>query len=333
MADLRFEPVSGTWVAIARNRNRRPMEFVSIPEIKEHVRCPFCSGHEEATPQAVAAYDAEGNKLTSHNPSQPWLVRVVPNKYPSLNEPGQAMAGGPYQTSQATGIQEVVVPSPRHISSFSELTHEEATVSLQACQERLRQLAEHPSVQHVMLFMNCGLVAGASLGHIHLQIIASPVSSPSLDRRARLNDQHVTERGHSVLRSLLNWEVEQQERIVEETESFFVLCPFASQYPYQTWFLPKRLESGWTDMDQVEREELGRLLRKYVARLETLLDNPAYNVLFHQPPTSASFRGGGYVELLPRLTRAAGYELGTDIWVNPVAPELAAEQLRSAGDA
>ena len=330
MADLRFDPVSGTWVAIARNRNKRPMEFVSVPEIKEELRCPFCSGHEEATPQAIAAYDAEGNELTSQGLSQPWVVRVVPNKYPSLNEPDQVVDGGPYQTSSADGIQEVVVPSPRHVASFSELTQQEATVSLQACQERLRHLAQQTSVQHVMVFMNCGLVAGASLGHIHLQIIASPLSSPSLDRRASLNDQHLAEQGHPVLRSLLDWEVQQQERVVEETKRFFVVCPFASQYPYQTWFLPKRIEVAWTDLDQVEREELGWLLRKYVGRLETLLDRPAYNILFHQPPTLASFQGGGYVELIPRLTRAAGYELGADIWVNPIPPELAAQQLRSS---
>ena len=333
MADLRFDPVFGSWVAIARRRRERPMEFISTQEIQQQNICPFCGGNEDETPSEVVAFGAGGEVLTEPGASGQWVVRIVPNKYPSLAEPVQAPSGGPYASFDTDGTQEIVVPSPRHITSYSELTHDEAVVAMKACQHRNRQLAADPVVKHVMIFMNCGLDAGASLGHIHLQIMASPFTSPYVNRRAKLHQQYSAQHGVPLLRSLLDWEVDCQLRVVEETEHFFVICPYASRHAFQIWLVPRDSGPLFLDLKAEPLAELGLLLRKYVDCLETVLDKPSYNILFHQPPTSETGSAGWYVEIFPRLTRSAGYELGTDVWVNPVAPETAAKRIRSASKA
>ena len=167
------------------------------------------------------------------------MTRIVPNKYPSLSGSVQVAAGGPYASLETDGRQEIVIPSPRCVASFAELTRNEASVAIQACQYRYRQLASISTIKHVMIFMNCGLEAGASIGHIHLQIMASPLISPYVERRAQLHQQYQARHGLSLLRALLDWETDQQVRVVEQTEHFTVLCPYASRHAFQTWILPR----------------------------------------------------------------------------------------------
>ncbi|MCH2181577.1 MAG: hypothetical protein MK108_06180 [Mariniblastus sp.] len=328
MADLRFDPVFGCWVAIARRRRERPMEFTSSQEVQQQILCPFCRGNEDETPSQVVAFGDDGEVLSGSGGRETWLTRIVPNKYPSLAESPQVAAGGPYASFDTDGTQEIVVPSPRHVSSFSELTCDEAIIAMKACQHRNRQLASNPAIKHVMIFMNCGLDAGASLGHVHLQIMASPFASPYVHRRVKLHEQYNSQHGRPLLRSLLEWEADRQVRVVEQTDHFTVICPYASRHAFQTWILPRH-GTRFPELSAAPLAELGLLLRQYVGCLETVLDKPSYNILFHQAPTAEQQEVGWYVELFPRLTRAAGYELGTDVWVNPVAPETAAKRMRS----
>ena len=330
MADLRFDPVFGCWVAIAGRRRERPMEFTSSQSVQRPILCPFCRGNEDETPFPVVVFGQEGEILDGSGRTDDWLTRIVPNKYPSLSGAAQVAAGGPYASLETDGRQEIVIPSPRCVTSFSELTRNEGIVAVQACQYRHRQLASIPTIKHVMIFMNCGLEAGASIGHIHLQMMASPLISPYLDRRTQLHQQYQAQHGIPLLRALLDWEAGQEVRVVEQTEYFTVLCPYASRHAFQTWILP-RDDCDFPELSTTPLAELGCLLRKYVGCLEAVLDKPSYNILFHQPATSEERKVGWYVELFPRLARNAGYEMGTDVWVNPVDPETAAERIRSAG--
>ena len=230
MADLRFDPVFGCWVAIAGRRRERPMEFTSSQSVQRPILCPFCRGNEDETPPPLVVFGQDGEILDGSSRTDEWLTRIVPNKYPSLSGSVQVAAGGPYASLETDGRQEIVIPSPRCVASFAELTRNEASVAIQACQYRYRQLASISTIKHVMIFMNCGLEAGASIGHIHLQIMASPLISPYVERRAQLHQQYQARHGLSLLRALLDWETDQQVRVVEQTEHFTVLCPYASRH-------------------------------------------------------------------------------------------------------
>lgn len=336
MSDLRFDPVSNQWVAFARNRQERPMEFIPLEQIRQQLMCPFCIGNEDETPPHTALYRQDGSQVGPQDEMEQWTVRVVPNKYPSFRainfdrdeKPVSVSATGPYQAVSRPGVQELIIPTPRHVTSISELNEAELLVSFRAYQDRMRYLESIESIKHAMLFMNCRSSAGASLSHIHTQLIGSPIISDQLLGRTQRNEQHVLEHGKPLLESLANWESQQQVRMVFQSDHFFVFCPFASRFPFQIWIVPKHSQRKFVDCPNQMRDELARNCRWLIAQIEELLESPGYNLLLHQAPFSLAANDHWYFEILPRLTRPAGFEWGTDIWVNPVAPETAAKRLR-----
>jgi UDPglucose--hexose-1-phosphate uridylyltransferase len=351
MSDLRFDPLNNQWIAIATNRGDRPMEFVPMEQLRQQIVCPFCKGNEEETPAALAAYHADGSQLSEEDSSS-WTVRVIPNRYPSFaseqSDESHAKGAdandlletvGPFRRSLSAGIQELIIPSSKHLTSLSDLNEDELNVSFRAYRDRLLAAENNQTIKHAMLFMNCRLAAGASLGHIHSQLIGSPVLSDFVRSRMLRDLDSVERTGKSLIQSVMDWEIDQQKRVVAVTDHFCVLCPFASRFAFQVWIVPRSETFSFLTCPDAVRDELASLCRRTVARYETVQDNPAYNLLFHTPPVNHSHEhlngsesgqrpNQSYFELFPRLTRAAGFEWGTDIWVNPVSPESAARRLR-----
>ena len=332
MADLRYDPLNEIWVSIARNRMQRPTEFVPIEQVQKQLLCPFCIGNEEQTPEETVAYDSSGDVGKD---IEFWSTRVVPNKFPSFSPIENAtVQSGPYQASAESGTQEIIIPSPRHIESFSQLSDGELSVAMKACRDRWSAIISEDKVQHAMLFMNCRSAAGASLSHIHLQLIGTPIVSSFLRRREELNNKSIQENSQSLVMNLTEWERAEGTRIIFETSRFIVYCPFASRFPVQVRIVPKASLPFFSDLKPEDRLELGRQIRWIVNCLEEILDKPAYNVLFHLPPCREECHSTGsqtswYVEIFPRMTTAAGFEWGTNTWVNPVSPEAAAKRLKA----
>jgi UDPglucose--hexose-1-phosphate uridylyltransferase len=287
----------------------------------------------------LAVYDASGKALPVDHGSSDWLLRVVPNKYASFatgqgesNDDAQATTkrNGPFTTSSQPGHQELLIPSPRHVSSISELDHHETRVLWQASQDRIELMQSAGVAKHAMLFMNCRSQAGASLEHIHIQLMGSPVVTESLAGRVQRNRDWLQRENETLVESIIQWEVQQDLRIISRGENFTVLCPFASGYAYQMWIVPNRRDVSFVDLGAIQRDELGLLCRNMVGRLEQQLHHPPYNMLLRVAPFDDAVYDHWYVEILPRTTRDAGFELGTDVWVNPMPPEMAAQHLRKA---
>ena len=337
MSDLRLDPINQQWVAIARNQRDRPMEFVPMEQLRQQMICPFCKGNEEETPSALAAYRADGSILLNNEDLSNWSARVIPNRYPSFSfrateDRDQPDLGnqsyGPFEFNHSQGIQELIIPSSRHVSSLSELSDRELQLSFRACRDRLEHAKSLEYIKHAMLFMNCRLAAGASLGHIHYQLLGTPVISESVTSRTHRAEAYWNENGRSMMVDLANWEIAEGARIVDSTDNFCIVCPFASRFPFQVWIIPRNEKFNFVSCDEAVRNELASHCRNIVTKYEATLDTPAYNLLFHANPFGAVNGQMNYFELFPRLTIAAGFELGTDIWVNPVTPESAARRLR-----
>lgn len=354
MSDLRHDPINDRWVAIASNRRERPMEFVPMDQVRQQIICPFCKGNEDETPGALATYRSDGSQLTEKDDPTSWTVRVVPNKYPSFSTSSLSQSAsdstrrsgepGTEPERSLRGGQELIVPSSRHITTLSELNDDELRCAFRVSQDRIGEAKSCPDVKHAMWFMNCRHDAGASLGHIHMQLIGSPVVGGQLSGRVMRNEQHFAEHGCSMMKSLMQSEMEQEVRLVQVTENFSIFCPFASRFAYQVFIVPRTDQGDFLTCSDEVRDELAFHCRNLVTRLETMLDNPGYNMLLHLEPFELPGResagreraGGGssghwYLEIFPRITRPAGFEWGTDIWVNPVAPEIAARQLSVGG--
>lgn len=329
MSDLRYDPLFDQWMVVAENRRDRPIEFVPLEQTRKSLICPFCGGNEEETPPAILALDELGRELPA--PLGPdWMTRVIPNKYPTFSNSQLSTSDQMWPYRQATGLgaQELLIPTPRHVVSLSELLELELRLALQAAQMRIAALQQISGIAHATLFLNCRFEAGASVEHVHWQLIGSPLTSSFLQGRSDRFRQHQLSHGRSLLRDLVDQEERAAVRIVNRSRHWTAYCPFASRTAFQMCIAPNRDSGTFGEISTIGLQQLVEMIQAYVTRLESLFGQPGYNVILHQLPFAEAQHDTWWIELFPRLSKNAGFEFGTDIWINPVAPEMAARRLK-----
>lgn len=334
MPELRRDPLTDDWVLYSESRRQRPEDFEFPAPVEDPIEdCPFEPGREDRTPPEVDA-DRPGNG----DPSD-WVVRVVPNKFPALTEPGGSgespgkNAGG----RPGRGTHEVVIETPHHEREWHRLSAEHMHRVLEMYRRRVQVLGKRPSVRLVQLFKNRGGPAGATLSHPHAQILTLPVLPSRTRRRLRGAGEHYRETGTCFWCDTLREEIRRATRLVVETDEFAVWCPRVSRYPYELRIVPKDHAPRFDGLSADQQRELSHLLPDLAARLEDLLRTPPYNVILHtapQPePNDPSVKNLAalyhwHLEILPRVSRTAGLELATDTYLHHTPPETAAGELR-----
>lgn len=340
MSEFRQDPVSQRWVIIAQDRDNRPNEFLTLPTTRVPSVCPFCAGNEAATPEAVAVYSS-GHSLPHVGQPSTWQVRVVPNKYPAvrsdLNGPLRKETVG--VRSSAAGVHEVIIESPNHVASLTELDADQLRMTWIAYRDRLSEHARDGRWKYGQVFKNVGAAAGSSIEHAHSQVVVLPHVPGDiqieLDSAARYKAQH----GRSLFDDLLEQELASGERIVAADDHFVALCPFASRFAYEVCIYPRQRQprfqawsgdGGRSAATDEQMAALGRFARHVLERIEVVLQHPAYNFFLHTAPFDNQPHDyyHWHVEMFPRLTKAAGFEWGTGYFINPVSPEEAAAALR-----
>ncbi|MCR4397602.1 MAG: DUF4921 family protein, partial [Firmicutes bacterium] len=323
MSELRKDPVSGAWCVIATERGKRPSDFAAGRREGRRAECPFCYGNEHLTPPEVLAY---------RNGSQPdtpgWSVRVVPNKFPAFSGESAERRPerlGPYFALGAGGSHEVLVESPVHDSTLGSHDVEQVVLILRALRDRISAFRASSSVEYVQAFKNHGAAAGASLEHAHFQIIATPLVPEAVTAEA---ERFGAGNGGCALCRAIEYELREGSRIVEDSDDFISMCPYASRFPYEMWIVPRAHQGSFDRATERDLRALAPVLKRTVARLEAALDHPPYNLVLH----TAAFRMPGdwfhwHVEIVPRLVVHAGFELGTGWYINPTPPEMAARYL------
>jgi UDPglucose--hexose-1-phosphate uridylyltransferase len=331
MPEYRQDRLSRRWVIIGGDRASRPNEFVEASVRQSSLPCPFCAGHEEETPEAVATYPANGKGG--------WLVRVVPNKYPAVSADlapcptCQPLSADSAQDAMpGFGRHEVIIESPRHVASLSDLTPQEAEAVFAAYRDRLEQLKAEGRYQYVQIFKNVGSAAGASLEHVHSQLVALPGVPEALQQELIVSADHFERHRTSLLSEVVAEELAAAARIVAESKRFVAWCPYASRVPYEICVAPRGHQPRFEDAKPGELGELSRLMHDLIGRIERAAGQSAYNYFLHTAPfdTPAPGHYHWHIEILPRLTKLGGFEWGTGCYINPLLPEAAAEHLRKA---
>ena len=332
MPELRIDPLTGLKTIVAGDRATRPGGgFTAEPrEPLDPETDPFLEGHEDRTPPEVYALRADGGPPDSPG----WKVRVVPNLYPALS-PGTDFPGeldplasetrgepGFFGVGPAEGAHEVIVNAPEPVTSLRFLDPEQVETAMGVWRERMRAHADAPC-RH--LIVNEGRDAGASLPHTHAQFYALPFVPAAVAReRERFTAYALRTQGRNLLADLLQEEVRLRERVVAIDEEAVALCPFASRVPFELQIVPRRPRGLFEDDGPLG----ARLLHDVLGRLERVLGAvPALNLWVRTAPAGAEYFCWR-IDVLPRLTKLAGLEMGTGVNLNVMPPEKAAEQLR-----
>lgn len=330
MPDLRKDPIVDRWVIVAENRGERPHDFHPTVHGRNDRACPFCEGREEETPPEIAAVRDPGSTPDGKG----WRVRVVPNKYPALQiegTPQRSLEGG-CEIIRGVGAHEVIIESAEHLKSTSELSVEQLRDVLWIYRSRLIDLGRDPRLAYGLIFKNVGPAAGASLEHTHSQLLATPILPTNIEQELTGSAAFYRRENQCVYCDMIGRELAGGKRLVLESRLFAAFCPFAGRFPYETWILPKSHCSHFERIEPDAAEDLADVLRRVVIRLETALDRPAYNYFLHTAPfdTPPLEHYHWHIEVMPSLTKAAGFEWGSGCHINPVAPETAAGLLRAA---
>jgi UDPglucose--hexose-1-phosphate uridylyltransferase len=325
--ELRIDPLTGLRVVLAPARADRPFSFESsVAHEDARAQCPLCEGHEDWTPPERYALRPGGGP-----PNTPgWLVRAVPNKYPLL-EPGDAAdADDPLSAGRgdpellvkgrATGYHEVIVHAPQHVASMTDLDVDQFGLAVEGWRERSRA---HDDAACVHVMVNEGPAAGASLEHSHAQLYALDFVPALIAReRERFTAHNTRTMGGCLLCDLLQEEVRRRERVVAVDDDAVLLAPFAARSPYELQLVPRRHEPRFS-----ESAVGARLLHDGLVKLkERLGAPPPLNLWVRTAPRGAE-HFHWHVDVVPRLTRLAGFELGTGMGVNIVPPERVATEL------
>jgi UDPglucose--hexose-1-phosphate uridylyltransferase len=330
MPELRKNPITGRWVNIAAEREKRPRQLDQTCQTARPEPCPFCAGSEARTPPEVMAY-----RDSASPPNLPgWTLRVVPNKYPALiDADGQILRQEPLcEAHHAIGAHEVIIESPEHIVNMGALGVEQITRILRAYRDRMRALQKDPRWRYILVYKNHGDRAGATLEHIHSQLIALPAMPEQAIVELSGARKYYDSTGRCIYCEMIEQELRKGERLILDGAQFMALCPFASRFSYETWILPKHHIAAFEQSSEKDISSLAYALRAIIAKLNHALDNPPFNYLIHSIPPQESKHDHyhWHVEILPQVARAAGFEWGTGMHINSVAPEDAARLLREA---
>lgn len=342
MPELRRDPIIGRWVIISTDRAKRPDQFASKadePSLAPGEKCPFCEGNEQMTPPEICALRKSGSR-----PNGPgWDVRVVPSISPLLQIEGNLdrHGHGMYDIMNARGAHEIVLETPEHLIE-SQLSNDQLSKSINVILDRITDLERDPVIKYAMVFKNCGKAAGGGhIRHSRTQIIGTPVNLKRVKEELAGAKRYFDYRDRCIFCDILKQETANGKRLIEESKNFAAISPFASRFPFETWILPKKHSCDFYKIDRSLIPDLVSVIRIVFAKTKKVLGDFPFNFILHTAPFRRDSSKRRYwetidsdyhwhFEILPILTRVAGFEWGSGFYINPLPPEDACKAVREA---
>ncbi|MFH0860235.1 MAG: DUF4931 domain-containing protein [Candidatus Altiarchaeota archaeon] len=308
MNEIRKDSLIDRYVIIASKRSKRPDSYNKYCEKPDEKVCYFCQSNEHLTPPEIDRIEKGGR----------WIVRCFPNKFPATSE-GKArrMKGG---SMPAVGKHEIIVETPEHEGKLHQLSTEHMMKVFDMYNRRVEAIGRMSGVRYVSLFKNYGKDAGASLYHTHTQIIGVPIV-PGL-----VTEEINASKGRCRICDIGRQELRGRRRIRSD-ENVIAFAPYASRFPFEACLQPKRHITRLSEMSESETRSFAKTLQFILKRLDELMDCAPYNFYLHQSP-----KGGNlhlHLELIPKMSILAGFELGSGMYINTMPPEEAARYYRT----
>ncbi len=338
MPELRKDPIIGRWVIIATERARRPDQFISPAQEGpgEKQPCPFCEGNESKTPPEIYAIRPKNTPLNTPG----WDLRVVPSIAPFLKIEGDLdrRGKGLYDLMNGIGAHEIVIESNQHIENIADLSEEQISKVLACYINRIVVLEKDGRFKYVLVFKNHGWSAGAGrIKHARSQLIATPVNPKRVKEELAGARNYYEYHERCIFCDLIKQELESKDRLILDLDGFIAVTPFAARFPFEVWIIPKKHSCDFVSLDTESRNYLGKVMKIVLSKLKKGLNDPPYNYVIHTAPFRRQKSGywksidndyHWHIEIMPRLTRVAGFEWGTGFYICPLPPENAAQFLR-----
>jgi UDPglucose--hexose-1-phosphate uridylyltransferase len=329
--EQRWHPLRQEWVIVAAHRQDRPWDGNVAPD-----------GPERLDPYAPDCYLCPGNTRVSGIVNPPYRgVFAFDNDQPAVGAqapPGPSDGRGLYRRRPATGRARVLCYSERHDVSLSELDVDGVDEVLAAWQRERAALAADPSVAHVLIFENRGQIVGVSSPHPHCQIYATNFVFKTIETEIDATARHWLETRRPLFADIIQAEVWDGRRVVDETDQAIAFVPYFARYAYETYVAPKATHGSIADLADDERRDLAAMLRSVLVRFDNLWRLPfPYVMVLHEEPTDGTPTSGFHfhIELHPPLRKPdlvkylAGPEIGGGNFLSDTCAEEKAAELRA----
>jgi UDPglucose--hexose-1-phosphate uridylyltransferase len=340
MSELRKDPVTGRWVIVSIERAKRPTDFTVSVDWKEEKLCPFCPGHESERNDKELFVDYYLNNQDDLSSllkrEKEWMIRVVEDKYPILNFHGEVerLGDGMYDKMDNVGAHEIIIESPLHDNTLATMSIDEIRHIFWTYKQRFLALKEDKRFRQVLIICNHGYGAGGQLKHPHSQLLATPIVPKSIMEEIEGTLEYYAYKERCIFCDIVREERRLKERLIIDNPSFIVIAPFASRVPFEICILPTEHVSSFENIQEEGAMDMAKVVKETFMRMEKILGDCPYNLFIHSSPFN-KYRVNEYhwhIEIMPRLTKLAGFEWGTGFYINPTPPEMAAQQLREAVD-
>lgn len=331
-SELREDLVSGDWILVSPGRSSRPSDFRDKSEKVKRTpisKCVFENPSEAGGGNLIASYP-KGKK--------DWKIQVVPNKYPAvrqlLSETEKVIKKqkhGPYSIMKGVGHHELVITRDHDTPPFKASKKEVSNI-LSVFQDRYKSFMGDENLDYVAIFHNWGEKAGASIYHPHYQIMTLPIIPPDVMHSLKGSKKYFDKKGKCVHCDIIAWEKKEKKRIIVENDEAIAFAPYISRSPFELRIFPKKHISYFEETSKESIDSIADVLRNTLKKMNAAIA-PHYNFFIHTAPIHNKSEYTHYhwhIEILPKISKYAGFELGTGVIINSLDPDTAAEIIKSA---
>jgi len=333
-SELRQDLVSGDWIVIASGRAKKHLQLLKKTGKRKKAPisgCPFENPVKNGNkPILLYGRKNEGKKRKERD----WQAMLIENKYPVFtheNVCGRNFKHGPYSVVEGIGHHDILITRD-HNDNFSHLNKDSANLVFQAFRDRYLMFYNDPCLNYISIFQNRGPKAGATIYHPHYQIIALPIIPPDVGHSLSGSARYFKEFKKCVHCTMIKWEKKEKKRIIYENRGAIAFTPFISREPFELRIFPQKHLPYFENTLDEDLEWVADALQKSLLKIERKLNDPDYNFFIHTAPLKDKQKYKNYhwhIEIQPKISISAGFELGTGIEITVVDPDEAAKILKS----
>ncbi len=336
MHELRRDILLGRWVAVL-SESKAPSDytFTSACKHEESQRCLLCPERESETPPEITSIRRQGT-----SPNTPgWWVRALPSFKPLFQIEGDLgrKGVGIYDKMNSIGANEIFVESPDHAKRPEDMGPEQMKRVITLYRNRIADLEKDPRMRYILIYKNSGKEAGEVFSHPISFLMATPVIPKTVKDELDNAKQYFAYKERCIFCDIIREELRIGERIILESRGFIAFCPYAAQFPFESWIIPKRHSCSFQEITPEEIEDMAIVLMSILKKLRKLFNEPPFNYFIHTAPNMVPRRnhwhtlGEDYhwhLEIIPRIVQTTGFEWGSGFYILATSPENAAKYLR-----